>query len=255
MAGKGGGAWKVAYADFVTAMMAFFLVMWIVAQGKPIRQAVAHYFNEPFKTEGKGPDSRAGEPQAPPPPPAVKEPVRIPEIGLPAAKPSPPVAPRRDPGPPPKETPGRRKAPKVESLAIHDGDRHMRGIVIRFAEDSAELSKPAKEELDRLVPAIRGKRTKIEIRGHTTRLPVPVTAFKDAWQLSYARSLAAMQYLEQQGIEPDRFRLAQAGFHEPLTIGDLPLQVNARVEIYVLAERVEDLVGTPDERARRLTKP
>ena len=29
MAGKGGGAWKVAYADFVTAMMAFFLVMWI----------------------------------------------------------------------------------------------------------------------------------------------------------------------------------------------------------------------------------
>jgi chemotaxis protein MotB len=32
MAGGGGGAWKVAYADFVTAMMAFFLVMWIVAR-------------------------------------------------------------------------------------------------------------------------------------------------------------------------------------------------------------------------------
>ena len=32
MAGHGGGAWKVAYADFVTAMMAFFMVMWITAQ-------------------------------------------------------------------------------------------------------------------------------------------------------------------------------------------------------------------------------
>ena len=38
MAGKGGGAWKVAYADFVTAMMAFFLVMWIVGQDKPVKQ-------------------------------------------------------------------------------------------------------------------------------------------------------------------------------------------------------------------------
>ncbi len=46
MAGKGGGAWKVAYADFVTAMMAFFLVMWITAQNTKIKQAIAHYFNQ-----------------------------------------------------------------------------------------------------------------------------------------------------------------------------------------------------------------
>ena len=39
MAGKGGGAWKVAYADFVTAMMAFFLVMWITAQSKQVALA------------------------------------------------------------------------------------------------------------------------------------------------------------------------------------------------------------------------
>ena len=48
MAGKGGGAWKVAYADFVTAMMAFFLVMWIVGQDKPVKQAVAKYFEDPL---------------------------------------------------------------------------------------------------------------------------------------------------------------------------------------------------------------
>ena len=43
-----GGAWKVAYADFVTAMMAFFLVMWIVGQDKPVKQAVAKYFEDPL---------------------------------------------------------------------------------------------------------------------------------------------------------------------------------------------------------------
>ena len=48
MAGKGGGAWKVAYADFVTAMMAFFLVMWIVSQDKKVKEAVAHYFMDPM---------------------------------------------------------------------------------------------------------------------------------------------------------------------------------------------------------------
>ncbi len=54
MAGKGGGAWKVAYADFVTAMMAFFMVMWLIAQDQKAKEAVAKYFNDPtgFKPIG-----------------------------------------------------------------------------------------------------------------------------------------------------------------------------------------------------------
>jgi chemotaxis protein MotB len=47
VAAKGGGAWKVAYADFVTAMMAFFLVMWICGQDQQIRKAVSDYFGDP----------------------------------------------------------------------------------------------------------------------------------------------------------------------------------------------------------------
>jgi chemotaxis protein MotB len=46
MAGKG-GAWKVAYADFVTAMMAFFLVMWLISQDQKIKESVARYFQAP----------------------------------------------------------------------------------------------------------------------------------------------------------------------------------------------------------------
>lgn len=46
-----GGSWKIAYADFMTAMMSFFLVMWLVASSNPEqRQHIADYFNMPLST-------------------------------------------------------------------------------------------------------------------------------------------------------------------------------------------------------------
>jgi chemotaxis protein MotB len=51
--GHHGGAWKVAYADFVTAMMAFFLVMWIVGQSKAVKAGVAGYFRNPGVLENE----------------------------------------------------------------------------------------------------------------------------------------------------------------------------------------------------------
>lgn len=51
--GHHGGAWKVAYADFVTAMMAFFLVMWLIGAGtRQQRAAIADYFKNPSMTPG-----------------------------------------------------------------------------------------------------------------------------------------------------------------------------------------------------------
>jgi chemotaxis protein MotB len=53
--GHHGGSWKVAFADFMTAMMAFFLVMWLVGQEDRVKEAVAGYFRDPgkFKHEGR----------------------------------------------------------------------------------------------------------------------------------------------------------------------------------------------------------
>src|SRR5579884_1035833 len=45
--GSHGGAWKVAYADFVTAMMALFIVLWILNQSQEVREAVSGYFKDP----------------------------------------------------------------------------------------------------------------------------------------------------------------------------------------------------------------
>src|SRR5262245_657502 len=46
--GHHGGAWKVAYADFVTAMMALFMVLWLAAQDQKIKEAVERAFRNPF---------------------------------------------------------------------------------------------------------------------------------------------------------------------------------------------------------------
>jgi len=45
-----GGAWKVAYADFVTAMMALFLVLWLTSQDQKIKEAIERSFKNPFSS-------------------------------------------------------------------------------------------------------------------------------------------------------------------------------------------------------------
>ena len=52
-AGHHGGAWKVAYADFVTAMMALFIVLWLLNSSKQIQEAVGGYFKDPTGTSKK----------------------------------------------------------------------------------------------------------------------------------------------------------------------------------------------------------
>ena len=67
--GHHGGAWKVAYADFVTAMMAFFLVMWLVNSiTKEQRAALFEYFKNPAMEEGRSVNAAPGQAGPGPPP-------------------------------------------------------------------------------------------------------------------------------------------------------------------------------------------
>src|ERR1035437_1502371 len=54
-AGRHGGAWKVAYADFVTAMMALFLVLWLMGADDKVKEAISAFFNNP-----SGPGTQTG---------------------------------------------------------------------------------------------------------------------------------------------------------------------------------------------------
>jgi chemotaxis protein MotB len=216
MAGKGGGSWKVAYADFVTAMMAFFMVMWITAQNKEAKEAVSSYFQDPF--------GKAGESTGP---------VSALSGGNPASN-------RRGAQ---GQRPGVKTAPS-ESSGL--------GTTILFAPNSADLSEAAKSHLVSLAPDLAGIPQRIEIRGHASRAPLPPESpFRDAWSLSYARCQSAMQFLAEQGIEPERMRLSQAGAYQPATnIENAERQKeNERVEVFVLREFVSPTIGVSRDTA------
>jgi len=61
--GHHGGAWKVAYADFVTAMLALFIVLWLMNSSKQVREAVGGYFKDPTGTSKKVGTDAAGSGQ------------------------------------------------------------------------------------------------------------------------------------------------------------------------------------------------
>jgi len=58
--GHHGGAWKVAYADFVTAMMALFIVLWLLNSSKQVQEAVGGYFKDPTGTSKKVGSNQTG---------------------------------------------------------------------------------------------------------------------------------------------------------------------------------------------------
>ena len=233
MAGKGGGAWKVAYADFVTAMMAFFLVMWITAQSDSVKEAVAQYFDNPYAPVGsKGPNSAT----------AIEGATIIgPEqSGRGRGKGATAELSKEVPDPNREGNAGH-KPPRF--FIRQDTDHTRSGTMIVFADDSADLDAASRAQLERIAPALLGKANKIEIRGHASRRPLPDgSRFQDAWQLSYARCLATMRFLVEAGIEPDRIRLSQAGIFEPYTFSSDPSRQtqNSRVEIFALSEYVHE---------------
>jgi chemotaxis protein MotB len=59
-AGHHGGAWKVAYADFVTAMMALFIVLWLMGASEPVKKSVAGYFRDPSGKKAETGTGQAG---------------------------------------------------------------------------------------------------------------------------------------------------------------------------------------------------
>jgi chemotaxis protein MotB len=238
MAGKGGGAWKVAYADFVTAMMAFFLVMWITSQNEEIKVAVAGYFEDPWGTSS---DNSGASFQVPSETPG----------GVPTA------VTKRRPNTRPNEVPqsngpedGDKTSRWLQRDRIHfmtDGDRTLPALLVRFDEASAELTVLAKKQLANFAPAVVGKLNKIEIRAHSTQRPLPSgSSYADHWQLCYERARAAMNYLRERGVESERIRLSQSAAFEPLTTRfETNWQSeNNCVEVFLLSEVIEAVPGT-----------
>ncbi|MGW8256042.1 MAG: OmpA/MotB family protein [Thermoguttaceae bacterium] len=265
MAGHGGGSWKVAYADFVTAMMAFFLVMWITAQNNAVKRAIAHYFQDPLSNSNRPsggppllPSNKDGQTSGPS---IIASKKTGSSIGVDTKRGG--WFTRQKSGN--KEGDNSEKKDPIELVAkkpslfmIHNGSRRYMGTMVLFKDGSTELDDKAKERLLILIDELRGKLQKIEIRGHAkSNFHGEKDKSNDPWHLSYARCQAVLKFLVQNGIEPERIRLSQGGAYEPYSLEVDPSQqiYNSRVEVFVLDEYAEDLMGTPEEREKRFVKP
>lgn len=253
MAGHGGGAWKVAYADFVTAMMAFFLVMWIVAQNKPIKAAIAQYFNDPYGRSSKPGRSDALLPMpAGAGAPAIKSHITAkskPQSGRGSSEPGNKPADDADQK---SRSPGR-----AGMAAVQINDRVV-GTRVIFDDASAELDERGRKALDELLPELLGKSFKIEVRGQASGRPLgPDSKYHDPWELSFARSIATMKYLVAQGVQPRRIRLSQGGPFEPdrSRQSDMGPAASSRVDIYALNELALEPTAPPEEKHGPPTRP
>jgi chemotaxis protein MotB len=124
------------------------------------------------------------------------------------------------------------------------------GTVVYFDEHSAELSEAARLDVQTQAAVLEGKPQKIEVRGHTSLRPVNSTSeYTDNWELAYRRCRNTMQYLvDDLGFDPKRIRMSVAGANEPVYLGTDAklLKQNPRVEVFILDEVVDDLMGTPN---------
>ncbi|HUD95488.1 flagellar motor protein MotB [Sphingobium sp.] len=254
--GHHGGAWKVAYADFVTAMMAFFMLLWLLSNpDKAQLKGLADYFSpvsakdSPATTLTSLPGSQAGlggharHAQA-----ADKEPVgepsaeagvkgaarggtaEVPEAALRV------LAEEMRLSIEPAVTPVDAKRnvdieQSREGLRIHLVDSANRSM---FRGSTAQLNDFAREMLTKVARRLAGTKAQIAIEGHTDS----TGGQSDAnWLLSAQRALAARSAMVAAGLTPDRFGevVAKAG-SEPVYPDRPDLPENRRITIVVMAE-------------------
>jgi len=257
-----GGSWKVAYADFVTAMMAFFLLMWLLNMTKPEEQkAIAEHFNS-YNIFDKG-----GRPHHVTPDAAGRENKGAP-ISIYEKIPAGPTA-REDAarGGVPQLSPA--DADKLESdlrwsleAASVDASAHLEisevpeGIRIDitdaggrplFAAGGSSASPTGATLLKTVGAYVATMNRRVAIGGHTDETPVG-DARSSNWELSAERAMAARQLLSEGGLALHQIdRVTGHGSRVPL-VGTMPGDArNRRISVLVLHEAAQAPAGMGGE--------
>ena len=236
-----GGAWKVAYADFVTAMMALFMVLWLVSQtDETTRSQLARYFRSGVFSgsghvigesapSGRGPTVGGGASRITSPHTLEGTVSTLEELLDLVSEGDPRLAPLRD-------QVDIRLDESGLLIQISDG-----GDEMLFGLASSELTPALEAFLDLLAPVLGRLRNELQIHGHTDSRPFPAGAAFDNWDLSFARADAARRRLEAHGVPRGQVVgvLAHADSH--LLFPDAPLDPrNRRLSILAVRRGAEE---------------
>jgi chemotaxis protein MotB len=227
--GHHGGAWKVAYADFVTAMMSLFIVLWLMNSSKPVKQAIAGYFKDPAGTtkltggNGKGPGQSPGEGPA--------DNLTLSKENMSKLKED-----------------LRSAIQKIESLNKLGNQIEMtvtpEGLRIELLETekgtffdigSPELNDSGKETLVALAKQLGGVANKISIEGHTDSRPLLRHGGEYGnWELSVDRANNARRLMQENGLRVDQVTQVRGYADQHLRKPDAPEDPsNRRISVIV----------------------
>ena len=267
-----GGAWKVAYADFVTAMMAFFLVMWLLTQADlKLRSQVAQYFRDPGILAGGAvinPESNAaknGNPQSIDKDLMIVQgnsedklrtgPLTMAEgvAGLRGRGPEEALAHEEE-----EALEGQAKAVQAEIAKAATEDPTLKqfkdqvlvqvtdaglsiqvvdkGRQLLFDLSSAELKPPLVAILQRIAAVLGKLKNPVQIGGHTDGRPYANEHAMSNWDLAFQRANSARKVMDASGLRPRQVtRVVSYADSQPL-VPENPLADENR-RLSVLAER------------------
>jgi chemotaxis protein MotB len=239
--GHHGGAWKVAYADFVTTMMALFIVLWIVGQGASVREAIAKYFRDPgvFRQGGKTSLAPGGE-------------GILPEDHAPGDA-TPVSASEREERELREAAREMRRLLEQTALASQMRDQVTIDVVAEglrielteretgpfFRVGSSFVLDAMRSVLTALVPALQPLPNHITVEGHTDSRQYSSSLTYSNWELSADRANAARRVLEGAGLPPGRVdRIVGYADRLPIVREDPMDARNRRIAIIVRREAI-----------------
>jgi chemotaxis protein MotB len=218
--GHHGGAWKVAYADFVTAMMSLFIVLWLLNSTPQIKKAVAGYFNDPSGTQKETGTAMLG----------AGESVSIDKKNVEKLKDEIQKAIL-------KQADLTKLSKQVEITVTSEGLR------IELIEDSGgtffesgspKLSGSGVALLSLLADQLKALPNRLLIEGHTDAQPYSSDTGYTNWELSSDRANSARRLLQQGGVGHDQISQVRGYADQSLRVPANPLDPsNRRISLIV----------------------
>jgi len=235
-AGHHGGAWKVAYADFVTAMMALFIVLWLLNSSDKVKKAVGGYFKDPTGTSKLVGSDMVGSGEN-----FIVTKDNMEQLKEELQK-------------------AIREVPKFDKLENHiDMTVTNEGLRIELTESaagtffdsgSAQISTDGGDLLKLLAQELGKLPNKLAIEGHTDSKQYPPAAPYTNWELSADRANAARRLMQENGIREDQVTQVRGFADQKLRKPDAPMDPSNR-RISVIVKYMERKSGPDFEGAEK----